>query len=568
MYRISTLLILGFMAVFFAACNQPPAKPAVAEEPSAPPPVKTEAEASLERYEKVKLTTDLSVLTANQKAMLPLLFKAARIMNDLFWQQSYGDRNLLMGDSSLSAAEQELLLINYGPWDRLGNNEPFLIDAGPKPKGANLYPNDMTRQEFEIAPIEDKKSQYTLLRWDQNNNLISIPYSAAYQPELEEAAGYLREAAVLAEDPGLKKYLGLRAEALLNDDFTASDIAWLDMKTNVLDVIIGPIETYEDQMFGYKAAYEAYILVKDMAWSERLSQYLQYLPELQKSLPVDDKYKREKPGMDSELNAYDVIFYAGDCNAGSKTIAINLPNNEVLQREKGTRRLQLKNTMRAKFDQILVPISEVLIAEDQRKHITFEAFFGNTMFHEVAHGLGIKETITGKGTVRDALKEQASALEEGKADVLGIYMITKLYEMDVIQEGDLKDNYVTFMASIFRSVRFGASSAHGRANMLRFNFFKKEQAFTKDHATGEYRVDFDKMRSAIAKLSALILKYQGDGDYEGVVQLMDEKGTMGLPLQADLSRLLELGIPIDLIFDQGEETLGLEVAEEVVQGEE
>jgi len=250
------------------------------------------------------------------------------------------------------------------------------------------------------------------------------------------------------------------------------------------------------------------------------------------------------------LNAYDVIYYSGDCNAGSKTIAINLPNDEQVQLEKGTRRLQLKNAMRAKFDKILLPISQSLIDPDQRKHITFDAFFGNTMFHEVAHGLGIKNTIDGKSTVRRALKEYASALEEGKADMLGLYMITQLHERGEI-EGDLMDYYVTFMAGIFRSVRFGASSAHGKANMIRFNYFDEMGAFTRDKETGYYSVNSGKLIEAMNSLSELILTLQGDGDYDAVAKLVKEKGLLKAQLKADLDKLAEQGIPVDVVFNQG-----------------
>ena len=270
-----------------------------------------------------------------------------------------------------------------------------------------------------------------------------------------------------------------------------------------------------------------------------------------RGLPVPDEYKQETPGSDSDLNAYDVIYYAGDCNAGAKTIAINLPNDEEVQLQKGTRRLQLKNAMRAKFEKILIPIGDVLIAESQRRFIDFDAFFENTMFHEVAHGLGIKNTLTGKGTVREALKDKASALEEGKADILGLYMVTKLHEQGELEDAELLDNYVTFLAGIFRSIRFGASSAHGVANLLRFNFFAETGAFSRDEATGTYRVEMEKMQEAVDALSEKILTLQGDGDYEGVTQFVGEMGKIGEGLQRDLDRLSTAGIAVDVVFEQG-----------------
>ncbi|MGC1472458.1 MAG: Zn-dependent hydrolase [Psychroserpens sp.] len=509
---------------------------------------------NLDKYVSFKLTADLTSLTQKERDMLPYLIEAANMMNDLFWYESYGNKNDIMTSIS-DDNTKKFVEINYGPWDRLNGNAPFVEGVGEKPKGANFYPKDMTKAEFEAAEFENKASLYNFVRRDENGKLYSMPYHKQFESELQEVSQLLIKASELAEDIGLKTYLNLRAQALLDDNYHASDLAWMDMKTNRLDIVIGPIETYEDQLFGNKAAHEGYVLIKDMAWSERLAKFSAYLPELQVNLPVDEAYKKETPGTDSDLNAYDVVFYAGDCNAGSKTIAINLPNDEEVQLAKGTRRLQLKNAMRAKFDKILMPISKVLIDESQRKHITFDAFFANTMFHEVAHGLGIKNTINQNGTVRTALKEHASALEEGKADILGLYMIQQLHAKGELTD-DLKDNMVTFMAGIFRSVRFGASSAHGKANMIRFNVFKEKGAFSRSE-DGTYKVNFDKMESAMRDLSSLILTLQGDGNYEGVSQLVLEKGLISPELQSDLDRLSAASIPVDVIFEQGTKALDL-----------
>ncbi|GAB4235385.1 MAG: hypothetical protein Tsb0034_09540 [Ekhidna sp.] len=547
MKRLLTLLIVSASAF---QCTQPPQTES--ETPDQPSPI----EEKLAIYKEVKLTTDISVLSDAEKKMIPLMIEASKIMDDLFWYEAYGNKDSLLNSLEDEAAKK-YALINYGPWDRLDNNQPFIDGVGAKPAGANFYPVDMTKEEFEAAELTEKQSLYTFIRRDESGNLITVPYNEMFSEQVQRASQLLRQCADLAEDEGLKTYLTLRADALLNDDYRDSDMAWMDMKTNGLDFVVGPIENYEDQLYNYKAAHEAYVLVKDKSWSERLAKYAAFLPELQAGLPVDDQYKAESPGTDADLNAYDVVYYAGDCNSGSKTIAINLPNDEQVQLEKGSRRLQLKNAMQAKFDHILLPISEVLIHPDQRKHITFDAFFGNTMFHEVAHGLGIKNTINGKGTVRNALKEHSSALEEGKADILGLYMITQLHEKGEI-EGDLNDYYVTFMAGIFRSVRFGAASSHGKANMIRFNFFNEYGAFAKDEATGTYRVDFEKMKEAMDALSELILTLQGNGDYEGVAALVAEKGKIGDTLQSELDRLAEQNIPVDIVFEQGVEVLGLE----------
>ncbi|MCH1495397.1 MAG: hypothetical protein L7U72_09215 [Rubripirellula sp.] len=506
------------------------------------------------QYVPVKLTADLTKLSEKQKEMLPLLIKAAEIMEQCFWYESYGDPQSLFSELK-DPNTRKLARINYGPWDRLDGNNPFIKGYAAKPLGANFYPQDMTRAEFDRANLPGKADLYTFLRRGQDGRLRTIPYREAFKDQMRDASALLNEAAALAEDPGLARYLRLRADALLTDDYQPSDLAWLDMKKNKIDVVIGPIETYEDKLYGYKAAHTCYILIKDTAWSERLARYSQFLPQLQSSLPVPEAYRKEKPGTDTELNAYDVIYYAGDCNSGSKTIAINLPNDEEVQLQKGTRRLQLKNAMRAKFDKILLPIADELIATDQRKHVTFDAFFSNTMFHEVAHGLGIKNTINGNGSVRKALKEHSGAIEEGKADILGLFMIQQLHEQGEIK-ADLEDFYVTFMAGIFRSVRFGASSAHGKANMIRFNFFSEYGAFERQ-TDGKYRVNVDRFGEAAKALSSALLTIQGDGDYQKATEFVEQKGVIGDQLASELRLLEQRKIPVDVVFEQGLEVLGL-----------
>ncbi len=509
----------------------------------------------INQYVKVKLVTDMSKLNENEKQVLVHLIKAVKYMDPAFWEQTYGNKNELMNHikDSLTKVYAE---INYGPWDRLNDNKPFVKGIGPKPAGANYYPHDMTKEEFEKSNLPDKTSQYTLLRRDKDGKLYTIPFHNAYKKYMMLAADELTKAAEFAQDPMFKKYLLMRAKALLNDNYRPSDMHWMDMKNNHLDIVIGPIENYEDQLYNYKTAYEGVVLVKDMDWSKKLAKFVKFLPELQKNLPVAPEYKKEKPGTRSDLNAYDALYYSGEANTGGKTIAINLPNDEVVQLKKGTRRLQLKNVMKAKFDKILVPIADIIIDPSQRKHIKFDAFFANTMFHEVAHGLGIKNTINGKGSARKALKEHYSAIEEGKADILGLYMVDQLHKKGEL-DGDMKDYMTTFMASIFRSIRFGAADAHGVANMIRFNYFKEKGAFTRNN-DGTYKVNYDKMYNAMKSLSALILKLQGDGDYEAVSQLVDEKGIVSEQLKKDLQKLNDADIPVDIIFEQGIKTLGLQ----------
>ena len=505
-------------------------------------------------YERVKLTTNLNQLSVNDRKILPLLIQAAEIMDELYWKQAYPQRDSLMATIK-DEKTREFVNINYGPWDRLNNEKPFVAGVGNKPEGASFYPIGVKKEEIEKADLADKFGAYSVIKKDSTGKLTTIPYHVLFASELQRASSLLKQAALIAEDTGLKKYLNLRADALVTDKFTASDYAWLDMKTNGLDIIIGPIENYEDKLFNARTSYEAYVLIKDKEWSKRLAKYVKLLPELQKNLPVPAKYKNETPGTDSELNAYDVVYYAGDCNAGSKTIAVNLPNDEKIQQEKGTRRSQLKNAMQAKFDKILLPISKELIDADQQRYIKFDAFFANVMFHEVAHGLGIKKTITGKGFVREALKEQYSWLEEGKADILGLYMVTDLLKKGELQ-GDIKDYYTTFMAGILRSVRFGVSEAHGKANMQCFNYFAEKGAFERT-SKGTYKVNFEKFGSAMNELSAFIITLQGNGDKVAVEKTQKEKAVIPATLQQDLDRLTRKNIPVDVVFEQGVDVLGV-----------
>jgi hypothetical protein len=560
--RVHHIISLGAL-LLLAACQQsetPAPANTVGEagvavleatpEPAVEPPSRFDI------YATVRLTADLSHLNEQQKQMIPLLIEASRVMDELFWLQAYGDREKLL-ESIGDPAARRFADINYGPWDRLAADQPFVESAGPKPLGAQFYPPDMSKAEFDAWDRAGKDGLYTLVRRNTAGGLELMPYRQAYFTQLGKAAGLLRQAAELAVDAEFANYLVMRASALETDNFQPSDMAWMDMKNNPIELVIGPIETYEDLLFGYRAAYESYVLIKDLEWSERLARFARYLPELQTGLPVPEAYKQEMPGSDADLNAYDVVYYAGHSNAGSKTIAINLPNDEEVQLAKGTRRLQLKNAMLAKYNQILVPISDMLIAQDQRQHITFDSFFGNTMFHEVAHGLGIKTTLDGEGTVRHAMKEHASALEEGKADILGLYMVQKLREKGEITEGELMDDYVTFMAGIFRSVRFGASSAHGKANMIRFNFFEQAGAFSRDEKTGTYRVNLPEFEQAVKDLSSRLLTLQGNGDYQAVDAFVAEMGIVSPQLQADLDRLDAAAIPVDIVFEQGAEVLGL-----------
>ncbi len=500
------------------------------------------------KYFEFELKADLSNLTENQQKMLPLLYQVADIMDELYWQVACGQYRSYY-DTLTDDNAKKLFMINYGPWDRLNGNKSFVEGVGEKPLGAFFYPADMTKEEFEKFEDDSKTSLYTIIERDENGKLVSIPYHVKFKEQLSKAADLLRQAAELAEDEGFKKYLLLRADAFETSDYFESDMAWMDMKDNVIEFVVGPIENYEDALFGYKTSFEAFILIKDLEWSKKLEKFATLLPELQKNLPVDAKYKQEKPGDNSQLNAYDAIYYAGDCNAGSKTIAINLPNDENVQLAKGSRRLQLKNSMHAKFDNIVIPISKILINPEQQKHITFDAFFANTMFHEVGHGLAIKNTITGKGTCREALTDRYNTFEEGKADILGLWLVDQLIQMNEL-EGNFIENQVTFVTGIFRSIRFGASSSHGKANLMRYNFYMEMHAIERSEE-GIYTVIPDKMKIATDSLAELIITVQGNGDYEFAGKLMEKYLVETPELKVDLQKLADANIPVDVVWKQG-----------------
>lgn len=539
--------VKGFFMIILAAvltgCN------------SADKKLTEEMKANLARFKVVTLTTDLGWLSGQEREIVGLLIDAAAIMDDIYWLEAYGDKEELLAQVKNESA-REYMKINYGPWDRLNNNLPFIPEFGQKFPGAQFYPEDMTIKEFEEWNDPDKNSLYTIVRRNNEGRLVSVPYSEAFREQHSKAAGLILRAAELAGEPGLKKYLTLRADALLTNKYQPSDFAWMEMKQSNIDFVAGPIETYEDQLFGYKAAHEAFVLVKDPVWSAQLEKFNAMLPALQTGLPVDSAYKAEKPGIDADMNVYDAIYYAGDCNAGSKTIAINLPNDPEIHLAVGSRKLQLKNSMKAKFDNILMPIATMLIDESQRQHITFDAFFENTTFHEVAHGMGVQNTINGKGTVREALKEQYSSLEEAKADIMGLYLVTKLYETGEITSGEVMNNYVTFFAGIFRSSRFGAASAHGKANMLSLKYFADNGAFVYQD-NGYYKVNLEEMKKAVESMVGKILKVQGDADYDTAKSWVEGDGVMTESLRRDLDRVNAAGIPVDIVFKQGKEVLGL-----------
>lgn len=509
--------------------------------------------AKVEEYAPVELKSDLvSGLNENEKELVKIFFKVGKITDDLFWKQTFGDKAQL--DTIADSYTKEFAMIHYGAWDRLDNNKPFIDGYGEKLDVCNYYPHDITAEEFDAFEDENKDSWYTVIRRNEDGSLKSVWYHDEYAEEIGQICALLEKAVTLAEDPGLKAYLEKRIEAFKTDDYLESDLAWMDMKESKIDFVTGPIESYDDKFRETKTSYESFILLKDEARSKDLAKFVSMLPALQKELPCAPEYKTFVPGTSSDLNVYDAVYYAGDCNAGSKTIAINLPNDDRVHALKGTRRLQLRNAMKAKFDKILMPIGELILTPEQQKYLNFDAFFWNVTFHEVAHGLGVKQTINGKGSVDAVMGTEKTSWEEAKADILGLFMVAKLVEMGEITNITTEDAIATYIAGILRSVRFGAASSHGKANIMCFNYMEKAGAFSRD-AKGQYVIDFAKAKDAMNSWAALILKTQGDGDIEFATKFRTENGGITSALQADLDKINSAGIPRDIRFIQGEDIL-------------
>lgn len=534
----SLLGVVAVTATLFSCSNQQQESP---------------MKAKVEEYARVELKSDLvNNLNDKEKELVRIFFQVGEITDNLFWKQTFGDKSQL--DTITDSYAKEFAMIQYGAWDRLDNNKPFLAGYGEKPAVCNYYPHDITAEEFDAFEDANKNSWYTVIRRNEDGSLKSVWYHEAYAEEIGHICTLLEKAVTLAEDPGLKNYLEKRIEAFKTDDYLESDLAWMDMKDSKIDFVTGPIESYDDKFQETKASYESFILLKDEARSKDLAKFVSMLPALQKELPCAPEYKTFVPGTSSDLNVYDAVYYAGDCNAGSKTIAINLPNDERVHALKGTRRLQLRNSMKAKFDKILMPIGQLIVTPEQQKYLNFDAFFWNVTFHEVAHGLGVKQTINTNESVDAVMGTEKTSWEEAKADILGLFMVTKLIEMGEITNITAEDAITTYIAGILRSVRFGAASSHGKANMMCFNYMEKAGAFSRD-AKGQYVIDFEKAKEAMNGWAALILQTQGDGNIEFATKYRAENGGITPALQADLNKINEAGIPRDITFIQGVDVL-------------
>ena len=521
------------------------------------PEVDPEIQQKVDEYAEFTLTSDLiKDLTDNEKELVKIFIEISRVMDEIYWDEYFGNENRLSLDTLADPAIRAFADIQYGAWDRLDSEKPFIPGYGERPLGANFYPVDMTQEEYDTLQDPLKESQYSVIRRDSEGKLVVLPYHEAFAQPLAKVDALLEKAISLAENPGLKSYLEARREAFRTDDYFKSDMVWMDMKDSKLDFVVGPIENYDDALHGIKCSHEAYVLIKDEQWSNDLTKFAAMLPEMQRLLPCDEKYKQEVPGTDCDINVYDVVYYGGDCNAGSKTIAINLPNDERVQLAKGSRRLQLKNAMKAKFDRIMMPIANLMVCPEQVDSVTFNAFFGNTCYHEVAHGLGIKNTVTGRGSCRQALGAQYSAWEEAKADVCGLFLTEQLIERGLITNTTVAQNYITFIAGILRSVRFGATEAHGVANIMCYNYFLEHGAFSRS-AEGKYVINVEKAREAARGWASIIIAMEGEGDAAAAKAYSDRNGKINADLQKDLDAIRDAKIPRDILYNQGASVLGL-----------
>nr|6EOM_A Chain A, MutT/NUDIX family protein [Caldithrix abyssi DSM 13497] len=518
------------------------------------------------QFAPTEIKYDHSLLDERKQKVVENLYRAAKIMDEIFLDQVYSKNfeireQLRASSDPLDQLRLEYFTIMFGPFDRLNHDKPFIGNT-PKPKGANFYPPDMTREEFENwlkAHPEDEAaftSEFTVIR-RQDGKLVAIPYSEYYKEYLTRAADYLKKAAEFADNPSLKKYLQLRAEAFLNNDYYESDLAWMDLNDHTIEVVIGPYEVYEDKLFNYKAAFEAFITLRDPVESAKLKKFVGYLDEMEKNLPIPDAYKNFNRGSESPMVVVQEVFSAGDTKAGVQTLAFNLPNDERVREAKGSKKVMLKNIHEAKFDKLLKPIAEKVLFAEQLPLVTFEGFFNHTLMHEISHGLGPgKIVLNGRQTeVKKELKETYSSIEECKADVLGMYNNLFMIEKGVYPPEFEKQIYVTFLAGIFRTIRFGINEAHGAGNAVIFNYLLEKGAYQFDPAAHRVKVNFEKIKDGVRDLANKVLTIQAQGDYMAAKNLLETYAVESEPIMIMRARLQELPVDIKPIF-QIEKELG------------
>ena len=559
----NVLWLLLAVSLIAAGCEQQPAQP---QKEAATMPDQAALEKMIARFAPTEVTADAAQLSAGDRQALDKLIQAARLMDDIYLRQLWSGNvdlkaKLEADKSPLGQARLHYFMINKGPWSRLDQNQAF-IPGGPveKPPQAGFYPDDISKDEFNawvqtLAEADRKQAEgfFTVIRRDANRKLKSVPYSQEYGQFLAPAAQLLRDAAGLTSNATLKDFLTKRADAFLSDNYYASDVAWMDLDAPI-DVTIGPYETYEDELFGYKAAYEAFVTLRDDAESTKLARLSGYLQELENNLPMEARYRNPKLGAASPIRVVDVVFTSGDGNRGVQTAAYNLPNDEQVVKEKGSKRVMLKNMQEAKFDKVLIPISKVALDPVQQSQISFDAFFTFILMHELLHGLGPRNiTVGGKATtVRGQLKELYSAIEEAKADIAGLWALQYLIDKGGLDRAMERDLYTTYLASAFRSVRFGTTEAHGKGQALQFNYLVDEGGIKYNEAAGTFSIDPAKIKDAVRKLTNEILTLQAEGSYEKAKALLDKYGVIRPAMQKTLDKLGDIPVDIEPRFTLAE----------------
>ena len=514
--------------------------------------------AKIARFAPTVITADISKLSSADRKALDKIIAAARLFDPLYIRQVWSGNDALLKKlesdrSTLGKLRLHYFLINKGPWSQLDDNRAFLPGApATKPPNAAHYPDDMTKEEFtswvETLGPEDKAKAtgfFYAIRRGPDKKLIAVPYSEAYRDFLAPAADLLREAASLTTNPTLKDLLNKRAKAFLTDEYYESDVAWMDLDAPI-DVTIGPYETYSDELFSNKAAFEAYVTIRDDAESDKLKRFSQYLQELEDHIPVDPKYRNPKIGALSPIRVVNVVFSSGEGNSGVQTAAFNLPNDEKVVSEKGSKRVMLKNIQHAKFDKTLVPIADVVLSRADKANLSFEAFFTHILMHELMHGLGPHNIKVGGAdtTVRGQLKETYSTLEEAKADISGLWALQYLVDNGALDKSLEKTMYTTFLASCFRSVRFGINEAHGRGIAIQFNYLMDHGAITYNKGNNTFAVVPARIKEAVRMLTADIMTLQAEGSYEKAKAMFDTLGVIRPEMRAAMDKLN--GVPVDI----------------------
>ncbi|HEX2960326.1 MAG TPA: peptidase [Ignavibacteriales bacterium] len=513
----------------------------------------------IRQYAPFEIKFDSKLLNDNEKICVEKLFEASRIIDSIFLKQVYSKnteiKKLLESDPSEKAKlTLEYFNLNMGPFDRLDHNKPF-YGSEEKPLGANFYPADMTKEEFQdwiTKHPEDKEkftSEFTIIR-REGKRLIAVPYTEAYREDLTRAAALLKEASTYTGNASLKKYLELRAKAFETNDYYESDMAWMDLKDNTIEFIIGPYEVYEDELFNYKASYESFLTIKDPVESEKLAKFGSYLKAIEENLPLEEKYKNSSRGLESPIVVVQEVYSAGDTRAGVQTLAFNLPNDERVRAAKGSKKVMLKNVHEAKFEKLLIPIAQIVLDPSQMKYVTFDGFFSHTLMHEMSHGVGPGFiTVNGEKTeVKKELKETYSKLEECKADVLGMYNNIFMIEKGVYPKEFANETYVTFLAGIFRSVRFGVNEAHGAGNAIIYNYLLENGGYEFDSNTEKVKVNLEKIYPALKSLAEKILTIQATGDYEASKALIAKYAVNSPTMDRLRSKLQSLPVDIRPVF--------------------